>query len=105
VSAGEADAVVAELLRLGLLDEERFARERARVLAERGKGDASIRFELDREGVGAEEIEAALATLEPERERADRLIARRGATPATARLLATRGFDEDVVAGLVAPEA
>jgi regulatory protein len=90
VSAEEADTVVEELVRLGLLDDARFARERARVLAERGKGDAAIRFELDREGVGEAEIEAAVAALDPERERA-------------ARLLASRGFDEDVVAALVAP--
>jgi regulatory protein len=103
VSAGEADEVVEELLRLGLLDDGRFARERARVLAERGKGDAAIRFELDREGVDDAKIEAALAALDPERERAARLVVRRGATPATARLLASRGFGEDVVAALVAP--
>jgi regulatory protein len=103
VSTEEADKVVEELLRLGLLDDGRFARERARVLAERGKGDAAIRFELDREGVDDAEIEAALAALDPERERAAQLVVRRGATPATARLLASRGFDEDVVAALVAP--
>ena len=103
VSAEEADTVVEELVRLGLLDDARFARERARVLAERGKGDAAIRFELDREGVGEAEIEAAVAALDPERERAARLVVRRGATSATARLLASRGFDEDVVAALVAP--
>jgi len=51
VGAGEADEVVEELLRLGLLDDGRFARERARVLAERGKGDQAIRFDLRREGV------------------------------------------------------
>ena len=82
----------------------RFAEERARVLAERGKGDAAIRFELERAGVGSAEVEAALATLDPERERAANLVERRGATPETARLLAGRGFDEDVVAALVAPE-
>ena len=103
VSTEEADEVVEELLRLGLLDDGRFARERARVLAERGKGDAAIRFELDREGVDEADIEAALAALDPERERAAQLVVRRGATPATARLLASRGFDEDVVAALVAP--
>ena len=103
VSGQEADEVVEELLRLGLLDDGRFARERARVLAERGKGDAAIRFELDREGVDEAEIEGALAALDPERERAAQLVVRRGASPATARLLASRGFDEDVVAALVAP--
>jgi regulatory protein len=104
VSAEEADKVVEELQRIGLLDDGRFAQERARVLADRGKGDAAIRFELDRAGVEAGEIERALAALDPERERAARLVDRRGATPATARLLAGRGFDEDVVAAVVAQE-
>jgi regulatory protein len=104
VSAGEADEVVEELLRLGLLDDGRFARERARVLAERGKGDAAIRSDLEQAGVEAAEIGTALAGLGPEPERAARLVARRGATLATARLLASRGFDEDVVAALVAPD-
>jgi regulatory protein len=104
VTAEHAEAVAEELARAGLLDEGRFAHERARVLAERGKGDAAIRFELDRAGVEAPEVEAALAALDPERERAARVVDRRGATPATARLLASRGFDEDVVAAIVARE-
>ena len=98
----EAEEVLAELERLGLLDDTRFALERAWVLSERGKGDAAIRFDLERSGVSASGVEEALARLEPERERAERLVGRRGATPATARLLAGRGFDEDVVAAVVA---
>jgi SOS response regulatory protein OraA/RecX len=105
VSAEQADEAVEELTRVGLLDDGRYARERARVLAERGKGDAAIRFELERVGVDAGKIEAALAELDPERDRAARLVERRGATPATARLLAGWGFDEDVVAAVVAPGA
>jgi regulatory protein len=104
VDASQAEAVVNELAERGLLDEGRFASERARVLAERGKGDAAIRFELARAGLEASEIETAIAALAPERERAARLVDRRGATPATARLLASRGFHEDVVAALVAPD-
>ena len=88
----------------GLVDDGRFAHEKARVLAERGKGDTAIRFELERADVGSAEIEQALASLEPERDRAEALVSRRGATPATARLLAGRGFAEELVAALVAPE-
>jgi regulatory protein len=102
IGKSEAEEVLAELERLGLLDDTRFALERARVLAERGKGDAAIRFDLERSGVSASAVEEALARLEPERERAERLVGRRGATPAMARLLAGRGFDEDVVAAVVA---
>ena len=104
VSVDDADAVVEELRRTGLVDDARFAEERARVLAGKGKGDAAIRFDLERAGVGPDELEAALGTLDPERERAAALVARRGASPATARLLAGRGFDEEVVAALVAAE-
>ena len=104
VSPDHAEAVVDELRQAGLVDDGRFAEERARVFAERGKGDAAIRFELERAGVDCAEIEAALARLDSEHERAAALIARRGATPATARLLAGRGFDEEVVAALVAQE-
>jgi len=102
IGESEAEEVLAELERLGLLDDGRFALERARVLAERGKGDAAIRFDLERSGVSASVVEEALARLDPERERAERLVGRRGATPGTARLLAGRGFDEDVVAAVVA---
>jgi regulatory protein len=104
VSAEDAEAVVGDLCERGLLDDGRFAEERARVLAERGKGDGAIRFELERAGVDSVEIEQALAGLDPERERAAELVSRRGATLATARLLAGRGFDEELVAALVAPE-
>jgi SOS response regulatory protein OraA/RecX len=104
VPTADAEAAVEELRETGLLDEGRFAVERARVLAERGRGDSAIRFELEREVLEADAIEGAMAELEPEHERAARLVSRRGATSATARLLASRGFDEDVVAGAVAPE-
>ncbi len=104
IDADDAQAVVEELRQAGLVDGARFAEERARVLAERGKGDAAIRFELEHAGVDSAAIEAALDRLDPERERAAALVARRGATPATARLLAGRGFDEEVVAALVAAE-
>jgi regulatory protein len=104
VAEADAEAALDELQCVGLLDERRFARERARGLAERGKGDAAIRFELERAGLAEGEIDDALAELEPERERAERVVGRRGASAATARLLASRGFDEAVVEALVAPD-
>jgi len=104
VSDTDAADALEELQRVGLLDDDRFASERARVLAERGKGDAAIRFDLERAGVATAAVEAALAGLDPESDRAARLVDRRGATPATARLLASRGFDEAVVEALVAQE-
>ena len=104
VSDTDAADALEELQRVGLLDDDRFASERARVLAERGKGDAAIRFDLEGAGVATAVVEAALAGLDPESDRAACLVERRGATPATARLLASRGFDEAVVQALVAQE-
>ena len=104
VTPDDAEAVVEELRHAGLVDDARFAEERARVVADGGTAAAAFRLELDRAGVGAAEIEVALGSLDPERERAAALVARRGATPATARLLAGRGFDEELVAALVAAE-
>jgi regulatory protein len=93
----ELDDVIDELRRVGLLDDERFAGRRAKALAERGKGDRAIRFDLRRQGVGAELVEAAVAELEPERDRAAGIVARRGKGPKTARLLTSRGFDREAV--------
>jgi len=104
VDESALEDVLEELERVGLLDDARFARERARLLAERGKGDAAIRFDLARAGVDVADVEGAVAELEPERARAERVVVRRGSGPATARLLAGRGFDEDVVAAVVAQE-
>jgi len=92
-----AEEVMEQLRRGGLVDDARFAEERARVLAERGKGDAAIRFDLERHGVALGLIERTVAALEPERDRAEKVVARRGAGPKTARLLASRGFPEEVV--------
>jgi regulatory protein len=97
IEAGELDETLEELRHVGLLDDERFAGRRARALAERGKGDTAIRFDLRRQGIDAELIESALSDLQPERERAERIVSRRGAGPKTARLLASRGFDREAV--------
>jgi SOS response regulatory protein OraA/RecX len=104
VAPAEEEETLGALLRAGLVNDGRFALARAQSLAERGKGDAAIRFDLDQQGLAADEIETALASLEPERERAERVIARRGGGAATARLLARRGFDEEAVEVAVAPD-
>jgi SOS response regulatory protein OraA/RecX len=97
IETGELDETLEELRHVGLLDDERFASRRARALAERGKGDTAIRFDLRRQGIDAELIEHSLADLQPERERAERIVSRRGPGPKTARLLASRGFDREAV--------
>jgi SOS response regulatory protein OraA/RecX len=104
ISPAEAEEAVAALLRAGLVNDGRFALSRAQSLAERGKGDAAIRYDLEQQGLALDEIQSALASLDPERERAERVIARHGESPATARLLARRGFAEDAVEAAVARE-
>jgi SOS response regulatory protein OraA/RecX len=85
------------LQRAGLVDDARFALRRAAALAERGQGDAAIRFDLERQGLSDAVAADALAALEPERERARRLAERRGRGAKTARWLAGRGFEPDTV--------
>jgi SOS response regulatory protein OraA/RecX len=94
--AARAQAV-ATMQRLGLVDDRRFAEARASALAGRGYGDEAIRWDLERQGVDAELAAAAVARLAPERDRAAGIVAARGGGPATARLLARRGFGEDAV--------
>lgn len=102
VPAPDREEALERLGRLGYLDDGRVARNRAEQLAARGSGDALVRDDLGRRGVGADEIEAALAELEPEPERAARLVAERGLNPKTARYLASRGFAGETIAALVA---
>jgi regulatory protein len=87
------------LERVGVLDDERTASLRAAKLAERGYGDLYIRAELERRALP---VEAALAELEPERDRAATLVARNSVGPAW---LARRGFDSEIVATVAAAGA
>lgn len=103
VGAEERERTLEALSRSGYLDDRRVALARARSLAERGSGDAMIRADLAGRGVVPELVEEALAALEPERVRAERVIGRRGATAKTARYLASRGFGEETLESLVAP--
>jgi regulatory protein len=102
IDPDEAERALARLRELGIVNEARFAANRAHALAERRQGDVAIRFDLESQGLPAELIESALAELEPERVRVERIITSRGASPATARLLASRGFNGDVVEAVVA---
>jgi regulatory protein len=105
VGDAEREHALETLERIGYVDDERFARSRAEQLAARGAGDALIRHDLEGRGVGAEQIEAAVGSLAPERERAAAIVERRGRSAATVRYLAGKGFDADALEGIVAPEA
>ena len=48
VELDERRATIDRLAETGLVSDERYARERARVLAERGTGDDAIRLDLRR---------------------------------------------------------
>ena len=89
--------VVTRLSEVGAVDDDRFARRRAELLAERNAGDLLIRHDLTGRGIPAETIEAAITALEPEPIRAARVVGRRGSGPKTARFLARKGFSEDAV--------
>jgi SOS response regulatory protein OraA/RecX len=88
---------LAVLSRGGLVDDARFARNRAARLAERGYGDAAIRHDLERQGIGGQPIHDALAGLEAEAERARRVVERRGPGARTLRYLAAKGFAEEAL--------
>jgi len=102
VRPAERSETLAVLDRAGLVDDTRFAHDRAAVLARRGAGDRRIAFDLEREGVVPELAAAAIAALEPERERAQRIVEGRGRTVRTLRFLAAQGFSEDALEDLVA---
>jgi SOS response regulatory protein OraA/RecX len=91
--SGARQDALETLERAGLVDDARVACGRARVLAGRGFGDAAIRFSLGQEGLAAEVVDEALAALDPEPERARRLLGERGETAKTVRWLAAKGFD------------
>jgi regulatory protein len=98
-----ADAVE-RLAQAGYVDDSRFAAGRARVLAERGLGDAAIRADLEQRGVAAAETGDALGALEPEAERARREADRLGGGPRARRALVRRGFAEESLESLFAAE-
>ena len=104
VSPAEREEALETLERIGYVDDERFARTRAEQLAARGSGDALIRHDLEGRGIADEHVEAAIAELEPEQERAARITERRGRSVKTARYLASRGFGADALESVVARE-
>jgi len=109
IAPGAAEDALKTLVRAGVVDDERFAHERAAALAARGSGDALIRADLTAAGISSDGAAAAIAALDAERERAIRLVAARGETMATARWLARRGFAAEAIEAalpkLVADEA
>jgi SOS response regulatory protein OraA/RecX len=104
-AASEREETIGALRRTGLLDDRRFAESRASVLAERGAGDGLVRHELERAGIESELVDEAVSLLEPEADRARRVVDRRGPGPRTARYLSGKGFGEETVAAVAVDAA
>ena len=102
VTDDERRTALETLVRTDLVDDRRYAERRGHSLADRGAGNALIRYELARAGLDPDVVDDVLASLTPERERAEAIVARRGAGPKTARYLAGKGFSHDVAETFIA---
>jgi regulatory protein len=101
IERDEAREAIERLSAAGYLNDGRVARARATSMGARGYGDAAIRADLKGRQLPEDQIDAALAELDPEPDRA-RLVLRNGGTPGQlARRLAARGFPEDVIESLL----
>jgi len=85
------------LNRAGLVDDARLAQTRAAHMARRGYGDAAIRADLRKRLLPSEAVGAALSSLEPELDRARRLVATGIPDAKALRRLAGRGFSRETV--------
>ncbi len=108
-SSGTAAKTVARCRELGYVGDERFAHERARAMRERGAGSLKIAADLAGRGLPEPLVEAAIESSRDgasEIEWARRVLARSGRPRGAKawRLLASRGFPEDVVEDLVGHE-
>jgi regulatory protein len=99
VAAADRNETLDRLVRAGVVDDERLARSRAELLADRGAGDELVRHDLEARGISDEQAQAAVAALAPEAMRAEGIVARRGGGPRTARYLAGKGFSEEAIEG------
>ena len=95
-TAAREDAI-ASLARVGAVDDARLAESRAQLLARRGYGDAAIRADLRRRLIAPEATADAVSALEPELERARRVLGQQTVTPALLGRLTRRGFSRDTL--------
>jgi SOS response regulatory protein OraA/RecX len=98
----DACDAVERLQQAGYVDDARYATARAESLAGRGYGDEAVRFDLERAGIVADEIDVALASLTPERERALTILRQAKSPLAAIRRLAAKGFSAESVEAAVA---
>ena len=96
--AGSArEEALATLDRAGLVDDARVAQSRAELMARRGYGDAAIRDDLRKRLIPSETISGAVSSLEPEVDRALRLLETEMVSPKALRRLASRGFSRETL--------
>ena len=81
----------------GYLDDGRVVRDRAARLAARGHSDMAIRRDLASRGASPELLDEALAALEPEASRAERLAGELGGGARAVRALARKGFSDSSI--------
>jgi regulatory protein len=102
---GTAATTVARCRELGYVGDEKYASERARSMRLRGAGSLKIAADLEARGLPESMVAAAVeASLEglSEIDWAKRALGKGGASgPAAWRLLAGKGFPEDVIADLL----
>jgi SOS response regulatory protein OraA/RecX len=97
VAPRDRESLVDTLASSGLLCDARSSHSRATALADRGYGNLAIELKLETEGYEAADRQAAIASLDSERMRAERVLESKNFDPVkAARLLARRGFDEDI---------
>lgn len=98
------DDALGTLENLGFLDDGRGALARATALAERDAGNLLIQSDLEQRGFQPPDVAAAIAALEPEAVRIERIVARRGPSVRALRRLLTKGFAPEALEGLIADE-
>jgi SOS response regulatory protein OraA/RecX len=91
------EEALATLDRAGFVDDARVAQTRAELMARRGYGDAAIRADLRKRLIPPEAISEALSALEPEIDRARRLLEAETLDPKVLRRLAGRGFSRETL--------
>lgn len=72
--ARSAAAAVAEMQRLGLINDENFARHRAKYLADQNRSPREIRRRLAEKGIDRDAVDTALAELAPDETQACRAL-------------------------------
>jgi regulatory protein len=101
VRPSDRAAAVETMARLGYVDDDRIATDRARSMASRGFGDEAIRFDLEGRGIDTELIASAIEQLVPEADRARAIVARSESDIKAARSLAAKGFSSETIEAAV----